>query len=248
MDNLEFYNKVRSVPAEALKPIKGGRLKGMTDVNPMWRIKTLTEQFGMCGVGWYFEPTSRFIEYFDNAKEAVATIAGNLYVKQDGEWSKPIYGEGGAKIVAEEKGGLFVDDDAFKKAYTDALSVACKSIGIAADVYFEKDTDKYTAIPESEYKAVAKPASTASSKASTSSSRASTSAECKKYRQLIIAYAKEHGMTTKEVCSDYHINNDSPLDALKRAYEDLTSPSLLPQDDEDDIQDQFAALDEQVPF
>lgn len=52
MDNLELYNKVRNVPQEAKKEIKGGRLKGMTDINPMWRIKTLTEQFGICGMGW----------------------------------------------------------------------------------------------------------------------------------------------------------------------------------------------------
>ena len=50
-DNLKLYNAVRSVPAEAQKKINGGRLKGMTDINPMWRIKTLTEQFGVCGVG-----------------------------------------------------------------------------------------------------------------------------------------------------------------------------------------------------
>jgi len=30
-DNLAIYNKVRKVPQEAQKPIKGGRLKGMTD-------------------------------------------------------------------------------------------------------------------------------------------------------------------------------------------------------------------------
>lgn len=51
MGNLDIYNVVRSVPSEAQKPILAGRLKGMTDVNPMWRIKTLTELFGACGFG-----------------------------------------------------------------------------------------------------------------------------------------------------------------------------------------------------
>jgi hypothetical protein len=32
---------VRVVPNEAKKEIKGGRLSGFTDINPMWRIKTL---------------------------------------------------------------------------------------------------------------------------------------------------------------------------------------------------------------
>ena len=50
-DNLEIYNSIRNVPQEAQKPIEGGRLKGKTDINPMWRIKALTEQFGPVGIG-----------------------------------------------------------------------------------------------------------------------------------------------------------------------------------------------------
>lgn len=46
MDNLAIYNKVRQVPDEAKKRITGGRLNGMTDINPMWRIKAMTELFG----------------------------------------------------------------------------------------------------------------------------------------------------------------------------------------------------------
>ena len=33
--------------------------------------------------------------------------------------------------------------DAYKKAYTDAISVAAKALGVGADVYFEKDKGKY---------------------------------------------------------------------------------------------------------
>ena len=52
MGNLDIYEKVRSVPDSAKKTIKGGRTSGMTDINPMWRIKALTELFGPCGNGW----------------------------------------------------------------------------------------------------------------------------------------------------------------------------------------------------
>ena len=54
MSNLELYEKFRAVPQEAQKAIGGGRLKGMTDINPMWRLKVLTEQFGPCGIGWKY--------------------------------------------------------------------------------------------------------------------------------------------------------------------------------------------------
>ena len=55
-----------------------------------------------------------------------------------------IYGIGGNTLVAAEKSGLRIDDEAYKKAYTDAISVACKALGIGADVYFEKDVTKYS--------------------------------------------------------------------------------------------------------
>ena len=38
-ENMSIYNAVRSVPNEAIKPIGAGRLKGFSDINPMWRIK-----------------------------------------------------------------------------------------------------------------------------------------------------------------------------------------------------------------
>ena len=55
MKNLEIYDKFRAVPNEAKKEIGAGRLKGFTDIIPMWRIKMLTDQFGACGFGWYTE-------------------------------------------------------------------------------------------------------------------------------------------------------------------------------------------------
>lgn len=143
MDNLSFYNKLKTVPPEAKKPIGGGRLKGMTDINPMWRIKVITEQFGPCGIGWYYTIEEQWIENGAGVEQkAFCNI--NFYYKHDGEWSMPIPGTGGADFVAQEKNGPFTSDECFKMALTDALSVALKSLGVAADVYFEKDRTKYT--------------------------------------------------------------------------------------------------------
>lgn len=142
MENLELYNALREVPQEAQKTIGAGRLKGMTDINPMWRIKALTEQFGACGDGWYPEPVN-FTTYECNG-EIVARVDVKLYYKRaDGSWSRPLYGTGGSKLVSKEKGGLYVNDEAFKMAYTDAISVAGKLVGLGADVYWAKDNTKY---------------------------------------------------------------------------------------------------------
>lgn len=142
MSNLDLYNKVRQVPPEAKKSIQGGRLKGMTDINPMWRIKILTELFGPCGQGWYYEVTDKQIAEGANG-EKVAFVDINLYTKVGEEWQKPIYGTGGSSFVAKEKNGLYTSDECFKMATTDAISVACKNLGIGADVYFEKGRTKY---------------------------------------------------------------------------------------------------------
>lgn len=134
MENLEFYNKMRSVPKEATKAIEAGRLKGKSDINPMWRIRTLTETFGPCGIGWYYEITKQWQEQYGQEVKAFCNI--NLYVKVEGEWSKPIAGTGGSTLVEISKNGPYVNDEGFKMALTDALSVSMKSLGVAADIYF----------------------------------------------------------------------------------------------------------------
>lgn len=143
MNNLRIYEQVRRVPDGAQKTIRGGRLKGMTDINPMWRIKTLTEQFGPCGFGWYYEITERWTET-TNGGETTANVRINLYIKDGDNWSAPIEGIGGSMLVSNERSGLYVNDECFKMALTDAISVACKALGFGADVYWQADATKYS--------------------------------------------------------------------------------------------------------
>ena len=135
MDNLKIYNSVASVPKEAQKLITAGRIKGMTDINPMWRIKTLTEQFGPVGFGWKYVITDKQI--MEGAGGVVCAFVDiDLFVKIDGEWSEAIQGTGGSQFVSVEKNGKYTNDECFKMALTDAISVACKSLGIGANVYW----------------------------------------------------------------------------------------------------------------
>lgn len=142
MEKMEIYNRVRQVPDEAKKAISAGRLKGMTDINPMWRIKKLTEEFGPCGIGWWTKVTDRWTETVGD--ETCAFVDLELYIKVGDEWSKPITGSGGSKLATKERSGVYVSDECYKMAETDALSVACKKLGIGADVYFSADRTKYS--------------------------------------------------------------------------------------------------------
>jgi hypothetical protein len=115
MGNLDLYNKLKVVPAEAIKPIQNGRLKGKSDINPMWRIKTMTEHFGVCGIGWKYVITKQWTETFGTETKAYCNI--DLFVKVDGQWSDAIQGTGGSSEVTMERNGSYVSDECYKMAY-----------------------------------------------------------------------------------------------------------------------------------
>lgn len=135
--NLAVYEQARLVPESAIKPIANGRLKGKSDINPMFRIKRMTEIFGPCGFGWKYEIVNQWLETFGNQVKAFTQI--NLYIKMNGEWSAAIPGIGGADFVAQESKGPYVNDECYKMSLTDALSVSMKALGVAADIYYSKD-------------------------------------------------------------------------------------------------------------
>lgn len=143
--NMEFYQQLREVPAEAQKSFDNGRFKG-TDINPMWRIKRMTELFGPCGIGWYYEVVHRNLERSADENIICAFIGINLYIKVDGEWSKPIYGEGGNTMSTWNRKYACIDtsDEAYKMALTDAFSNATKQLGLGADIWFSNDKSHST--------------------------------------------------------------------------------------------------------
>lgn len=145
MTNMDIYSKVRSVPQCALKKIGAGRLKGMSDINPMWRIEKLTEIFGPCGFGWWYEITDKRLEHDDITKQTAAFVDIKLYVvdPESGAESRAIPGTGGSSFVSQESKGAYLSDECFKMALTDAISVAAKALGVGADVYFAKSETKY---------------------------------------------------------------------------------------------------------
>ena len=146
----ENYDKMRRPPQTALRQIQAGDLKGKTDINPQWRYEIMDTVFGPCGIGWKYELVKLWSH--DCADGTVLAFAQvNVYVKQGDAWSEPIPGIGGNTLVDMVKGYSQGDpkrakpnDEGFKMATTDALSVALKMLGVAADVYMGKwDGSKY---------------------------------------------------------------------------------------------------------
>ena len=195
MEKMEIYNQLRTVPENAKKKITGGRLNGMTDISPMWRIEKLTETFGPAGFGW--KTVIKNKEIIDGANdEKIAIVDIELYVKLGETWSEAIQGTGGSSFVAKETKGSYTSDECFKMAYTDALGVACKALGMGADIYWG----------DSKYKTTT---------TTTSSTEKASAAQVEVLEKL---YA-EHQDKKKEFLDKYKLN--SFADLTKKTASDL---------------------------
>ena len=199
MEKMEIYNRVRQVPDEAKKAISAGRLKGMTDINPMWRIKKLTEEFGPCGIGWWTKVTDRWTETVGD--ETCAFVDLELYIKVGDEWSKPITGSGGSKLATKERSGIYVSDECYKMAETDALSVACKKLGIGADVYFSADRTKYSQTVDDSKKIGANDV------------------------KILMDYLQKNGISSQKIIDRYRVKTLSDL--TQKRYIEITDKKYL---------------------
>ena len=151
--NMRFYQRVMDTPKEAQKSFNNGRFSG-TDINPMWRIKKLSELFGPAGQGWWTRNEKFELVPFEKTGEiAVFCTLELVYVDPETElMSQPITGVGGNMFVTQRKSGLQLNDEAYKMAYTDALSIACKSLGFSHDIYFANDRTKYSMMSDDQPK------------------------------------------------------------------------------------------------
>jgi hypothetical protein len=138
-ENLKIWESVCRVPPEHLKGFKrGGGFTG-TAIKPMWSFKTMTEQFGPCGKGWGM--TKPEFQIIDAGSEKLVFCTVGVW---HGAPESIVYGVGGDKPIVQFSSGAKADDEAFKKAYTDALTNALKLLGVAADIHMGLwDGNKY---------------------------------------------------------------------------------------------------------
>jgi hypothetical protein len=125
---------------------RAGGFKG-TAIKPMWVWQRLTELFGPCGTGWGFgQPTFQVVQ---SDKETLVYCTVSAW---HGDKNNTLWGVGGDKVVTARQSGAFCDDEAFKKAFTDALMNAFKFLGVAADVHMGLfDDNKYVQAMREEF-------------------------------------------------------------------------------------------------
>lgn len=139
-DNTELWDKLgKTDPAHTKGFKRGGGFAG-TAIKPMWSYKRMTEEFGPCGKGWGVGEPSFQVVPGPEGEVLVFCTASIWY----GPEKSLVFGVGGDKAVGKNKYGLQTDDEAFKKAFTDAITNALKMIGVGADVHMGMfDDSKY---------------------------------------------------------------------------------------------------------
>jgi len=141
-ENTKLWDNLgRTDPKHVKKFKRAGGFEG-TAIKPMWSYRRMTEEFGPCGEGWGVgEPSFQVVPAGDG--EVLVYCTASAWYTLDGE-KRTVYGVGGDKVAGKNKYGLNTDDEAFKKAFTDAVTNALKMIGVGADVHMGMfDDNKY---------------------------------------------------------------------------------------------------------
>jgi len=137
-----------ATPADELKEFsRPGGFKGKS-VSPYYLVKRLTEKFGLCGKGWMVKHHDTRVVESKTGVVAVYVLLSLLYKEQgDTEWNEvgPHYGgdvafdsvkpERQRKNTDGTINTVECDDEAFKKAYTDAFSKCCSWLGLGGDIH-----------------------------------------------------------------------------------------------------------------
>jgi hypothetical protein len=153
MSNTEIWDALcKSDPKQTKSFSRAGGFKG-TALKPIWIVKRLTEQFGPCGLGWGIgKPEFQVVPSGDEMLVYCTVSAWH------GSPEKLLWGVGGDKVTTKRQSGAFNDDEAFKKAFTDAVGNAFKFIGVGADIHMGQfDDSKYVQAMEREFSEPEKP-------------------------------------------------------------------------------------------
>lgn len=157
MDHMpDIFTKFFATPEDETSGFsRPGGFKGKA-VSPYYLVKRLTEQFGLCGMGWGVTHHETKIVEAQNGMILVYVLL-SVWYELDGKRYEvgPHYGGDVAVSVSKPDyqkknlDGSFnmhsVDDEACKKAYTDAFSKCCSWLGLGGDVHDGFTDGKYTA-------------------------------------------------------------------------------------------------------
>ncbi len=140
-DKMNVWNALKTTDPKYTKKVEFGRK--FTSINSQWQLQRMTEQFGPIGQGWGYSVDHAVERITDDYVLAVADVA--IWWRTDDKVAQ--YGpvRGMSPIVEKTNAGKIIfDDDAGKKAMTDALTKGLSHLGLSADVFLGLfDDNKY---------------------------------------------------------------------------------------------------------
>lgn len=148
--NVALWDSVcKTDPVHTKKFSKGGGFSG-TAIKPFWLMRRATETFGVCGIGWGWE------EFENKMVAGVWCSKVRLWYEYNGK-KGAIEQWGQTVMEGKNKNGPFVDEEAPKKAITDAVTKCLSYLGFAGDVHMGLfDDSKYIEERKSEESAASK--------------------------------------------------------------------------------------------
>ena len=138
-DSLDLWKTIEGADPKFLKDFtRGGGFRG-TAIDPMFRVRRLTEELGPVGIGggWTI-----LVERIDGGIHWMRIKLWYLYCGERGEFESI----GCTTMFGKNKYGDFADEEAPKKSLTDAITKGLSFLGCCANVYMGEQVDnKYAA-------------------------------------------------------------------------------------------------------
>lgn len=139
-DNLALWNRHKTPDVKHTKPVQYGS-RTFTAIDAQYIIQQATEEWGPIGIGWGWNAEYEILE---DLKPPCIMCRLTLWYKGAfpvHEWGPYVT----INALYERKSGGYadiIDDDAPKKAMTDALMKALSHLGFGADVYLGRFDDQ----------------------------------------------------------------------------------------------------------
>ena len=131
--NFIIWDQVKNTNPRFTKPFSKFGGKTLTTIDPMYQIQVMTGMFGPVGKGWTYN-----VNYTYTDKNVFAEVLVKYFDKGWHEFG-PV---SSVQALYKKNGGL--DDEAPKKAMTDAMTKAFSHLGMSADVFLGMfDDSKY---------------------------------------------------------------------------------------------------------
>lgn len=130
---LDLWNTIAETDPDRTKEVQRGGRK-YTTPNAQYQIMRITQQCGPVGIGWGYHVEGWFVgDLGDPASNPVYVANVTVWLYDRANTYGPITALN--QMYQRTKSGMMFDEDAPKKAITDALTKALSHAGMSADIY-----------------------------------------------------------------------------------------------------------------